>query len=241
MYRHFTRRVFFLISSFFSRKHCCKSNFISRSQIFTITKLDIFIGKLVRTRLYNGLGTVWKLCLPNPTNRGRKFSLDWISTAWIIHQVAEQVIYIIWKNYCLNMGQTRTRVAWELTSESLHESFINSHVLVKREQELHDSWQTRVLHESFIISNFLVKREEELTSESFKCYQAKQRNLISWSVSFFVAVVGDRYVWSCYIQPTVMIVFLIFWTMSKMTFSWFWIPFLNARRKLQFFPPNTGI
>ena len=41
-------------------------------------------------------------------------------------------------------GQTRTRVAWELTSESLHESFTNSHVLVKREQELHESWQARV-------------------------------------------------------------------------------------------------
>ena len=41
-------------------------------------------------------------------------------------------------------GQTRTRVAWELTSESLHESFINSHGLVKREQELHESWQARV-------------------------------------------------------------------------------------------------
>ena len=27
----------------------------------------------------------------------------------------------------------------ELTSESLHESFVNSHVLVKREQELHES------------------------------------------------------------------------------------------------------
>ena len=36
------------------------------------------------------------------------------------------------------------RIAWELTSESLHESFINSHVLVKREQELHESWQARV-------------------------------------------------------------------------------------------------
>ena len=41
-------------------------------------------------------------------------------------------------------GQTRTRVARELTSESLHESFINSHVLVKREQELHESWQARI-------------------------------------------------------------------------------------------------
>ena len=41
-------------------------------------------------------------------------------------------------------GQTRARVAWELTSESLHESIINSRVLVKREQELHESWQARV-------------------------------------------------------------------------------------------------
>ena len=41
-------------------------------------------------------------------------------------------------------GQTRTRIAWELTSESFHKSFINSHVLVKREQDLHESWQARV-------------------------------------------------------------------------------------------------
>ena len=41
-------------------------------------------------------------------------------------------------------GQTRTRVAWEMTNKSLHGSFINSHVLVKREQELHESWQTKV-------------------------------------------------------------------------------------------------
>jgi hypothetical protein len=37
-------------------------------------------------------------------------------------------------------GQTRTRVAWELRSESLHENFLNPHALVKREQELHESW-----------------------------------------------------------------------------------------------------
>jgi hypothetical protein len=29
---------------------------------------------------------------------------------------------------------------WELRSESLHESFLNSHAPVKREQELHESW-----------------------------------------------------------------------------------------------------
>jgi uncharacterized membrane protein len=41
-------------------------------------------------------------------------------------------------------GQTRTRVAWELRSESLHQSFLNSHALVKREQELHESCEGRV-------------------------------------------------------------------------------------------------
>ena len=29
---------------------------------------------------------------------------------------------------------------WELTGESLYEIFLNSHVLVKGEQELHESW-----------------------------------------------------------------------------------------------------
>ena len=49
-----------------------------------------------------------------------------------------------WKfHQLLCPGQTRTKVAWELTSESLRESFINFHVLVKREQELHESWRER--------------------------------------------------------------------------------------------------
>jgi hypothetical protein len=62
-------------------------------------------------------------------------------------------------------GQTRTRVAWELRSESLHESFLNSHVPVKREQELHESWwelRSESLHESFLNSHAPVKREQEL-------------------------------------------------------------------------------
>jgi hypothetical protein len=41
-------------------------------------------------------------------------------------------------------SQTRTRVAWELRSESLHEIFLNSRGPVKREQELHESWEARV-------------------------------------------------------------------------------------------------
>jgi hypothetical protein len=41
----------------------------------------------------------------------------------------------------------------ELRSESLYESFLNSHALVKREQEL---------HESFLNSRVPVKQEQEL-------------------------------------------------------------------------------
>jgi hypothetical protein len=62
-------------------------------------------------------------------------------------------------------GQTRTRVAWELRSESFHKSFLNSHVLVKREQELRESWwelRSESFHESFLNSHVPVKREQEL-------------------------------------------------------------------------------
>ena len=115
-------------------------------------------------------------------------------------------------------GQTRTRVAWELTSESLHESFINSHVLVKREQELHESWQARVcmrvsstlmwsenksgqtrtrvaweltsesLHESFINSHVLVKREQELHE--------------SWRVTFYLSLDVQFYIFCDAVKRT---------------------------------------
>jgi hypothetical protein len=54
---------------------------------------------------------------------------------------------------------------WELRSESLHESFLNTHAPVKREQELHESWwelRSESLHESFLNSRAPVKREQEL-------------------------------------------------------------------------------
>jgi hypothetical protein len=56
---------------------------------------------------------------------------------------------------------------WESRSESLHESFLNSHVPVKQEQELHESWwelRSKSFHESnFLNSHAPVKREQELT------------------------------------------------------------------------------
>jgi hypothetical protein len=54
---------------------------------------------------------------------------------------------------------------WELRSESLHESFLNSHVPVQREQELHKSWwelRSESLHESFLNSHVPVQREQDL-------------------------------------------------------------------------------
>jgi hypothetical protein len=65
-------------------------------------------------------------------------------------------------------GQTRTRVAWELRSEGLHESFLNSHAPVKREQELHESWEARVCVRVF--STLMARSNEN------KSY----RNVSSW-------------------------------------------------------------
>jgi hypothetical protein len=48
---------------------------------------------------------------------------------------------------------------------NLHESFLNSHAPVKREQELHESWwelRSESLHDTFLNSYAPVKREQEL-------------------------------------------------------------------------------
>ena len=95
-----------------------------------------------------------------------------------------RVVDTIYKRY-------ESKSWWELTSESLHESFLHSRVRFKREQELHmrvdesgearvfsslvswsnekkvrlDSWwelASESLHESFLNFLVLVKREQEL-------------------------------------------------------------------------------
>jgi hypothetical protein len=84
-------------------------------------------------------------------------------------------------------GQTRTRVAWEVMRiESLHESFLNSHAPVKREQELHERWwelrvcmrvflnlmppgvqtRTRVAWESMRVDWILARAWRKLSSRS---------------------------------------------------------------------------
>jgi hypothetical protein len=47
----------------------------------------------------------------------------------------------------------------------MHESFLNSRVPIKREQELHESWwklTCKSLHESFLNAHVPFKREQEL-------------------------------------------------------------------------------
>ena len=80
------------------------------------------------------------------------------------------------------LDQTRTRVAWKLTSESLHESFVNNHCLIKREQELHENWTSESLHDSFVSYHCLIKREQELNeSWQVRAYMRVLSTIISWS------------------------------------------------------------
>ena len=73
------------------------------------------------------------------------------------------------------LDQTRTRVAWELTSESLHESFLNIHCLIKREQELHKSWEARVYMRVF--STFIA-----WSNENKSCMRVEKREF-TWEFS----------------------------------------------------------
>jgi hypothetical protein len=74
------------------------------------------------------------------------------------------------------LDQTRTRVAWELTSESLHESFLNFHCLIKREQELHESWQARVYMRVF--STFIA-----WSNENKSCMHESWQARVTWEFS----------------------------------------------------------
>jgi hypothetical protein len=57
-----------------------------------------------------------------------------------------------------------------LTSQSLHESFLNVHCLIKREQELHESWQARVYMRVF--STFIPS-----SNENKSCMKVDKREL----------------------------------------------------------------
>jgi hypothetical protein len=75
-----------------------------------------------------------------------------------------------------------TRVTWELTSESLHESFLNFHCLIKREQELHENLQARVYMR---ISSTFIACSNENKSFIHENWQARvyvsDSTFIAWS------------------------------------------------------------
>ena len=87
-------------------------------------------------------------------------------------RVEEREREFTWEFHQLSLrDQTRTRVAWELTSESLHENFVNFHCLIKREQELHESWQARVYMR--ISSTFIAWSNEN--KSCITCMRADKR------------------------------------------------------------------
>ena len=80
--------------------------------------------------------------------------------------------------------QTRTRVTWELKSESLHESFLNFRVPFKREQELHESWEARVCMGVF--STFVSRSNEN------KSYMRVEKREFAWEFSQLSCPVQTR-------------------------------------------------
>ena len=76
-------------------------------------------------------------------------------------------------------GQTRTRVAWKSTSERLYESFLNSHILVKREQDLDENW-------------LRVDKREFVWEFSQLSYPGQTRTRSRWEL---VRVVKGEFVW----------------------------------------------
>ena len=97
---------------------------------------------VVCDEMFNSLELALLLRLSNNTGKRISCFVPFNSVARFLWRKTETQIR---ESHQLSLlDQTRTRVAWELTSESLHESFINFHCLIKREQELHESWQARV-------------------------------------------------------------------------------------------------
>ena len=98
------------------------------------------------------------------------------------------------------------KVALELRSESLYESFLNSHALVKREQLLHETWwelRSERLITSFLKSHVQVKRGwklmrvESLPGSYLNSHNAVIRELEFsdeswWSLNWQLACHGQR-------------------------------------------------
>jgi hypothetical protein len=101
------------------------------------------------------------------------------------------------------LDQTRTRVVWVLTSKSLHESFLNFHCLIKREQELHESWQARVCSTFIAWSNAnkscmrVDKREFAWEFSQLSLLDKREQELHeSWQVRVYMKVFSTFIAWS---------------------------------------------
>jgi chloride channel 2 len=86
------------------------------------------------------------------------------------------------------LDQTKTRTAWELTSENLRESFLNFYCLIKREQELHESWQARIYVRVF--STFIA-----WSNENKNCMRVDKREFMVWYGMVWYGMVWYGMVW----------------------------------------------
>ena len=95
-----------------------------------------------------------------------------------------------WEFHQLSLlDETRTRVAWELTtSESLHERFINIHCLIKRKQELHESWQARVYWHERLQARVYMKDSSTFlawSNENKSCMIVDYKREYTWKIHQF--------------------------------------------------------
>jgi hypothetical protein len=109
----------------------------------------------------------------------RVFSSYYRSSSLILLRVEKREFTWEFPQFSL-LDQMRTRVAWELRSESLHESFLIFHCLIKREQEWHQSWQARVY--MWVFSTFIA-----WSNENKSCSQSWQARVYMWVFSTFTA------------------------------------------------------
>jgi hypothetical protein len=83
---------------------------------------------------------------------------------------------------------------WELASESLHESVLNSHAPVKREQELHESWMdiTARVATTLINSHQNLNRSSKLmrVDESY-CYLPTNSNWLIGPGTLLITIQHD--------------------------------------------------
>ena len=112
----------------------------------------------------------------------REFTWEFSQLSLLDHSSLIPVIHY-WRGYPTEYYMIWFDLIWfDLTSECLHESFLNIHCLIKREQELHESWQARVYMRVFSLNfHCLIKREQELHgSWEARVYMRVFSTFIAW-------------------------------------------------------------